>query len=486
MGQRILPRTLGRWVDLGSPGLEVLAAREGLTETAVLVRRSRWGTPVSHRLITNAISMSAVDSFAGRYMRAFVWLPVALHPRPRRALLVSYGAGSTAAALRDTASLDSIDVVDVSRNVIDVGRAIFPAGSHPLDDPRVRLHVEDGRFFLLATRERFDLITAEPPPPNNAGISTLYSREYFGLVRARLAEGGLATHWLPAYQMRETDSRAVAAAFCSAFPDCTLWSGSGAEWILLGTRDAAPVDAASFARQWSDPRVRPSLVAHGFESPEGLSATFLAGSEALASWIAGAPPVVDDHPYRISPRLVAVEIAPYLRLADPRDARERFARSGFVSRVWPTGIRLRALEAFASEAPARAATWVPYGVRPPGLGELYAVLAGTRLRTGVQWMMGSDAFEEAAARGATDPESDEVLGIAAMADRDYAAAERLLSRAQAHARRTGRLVAWRVLARCLAGDRAGAAALAGSAQAGGASSGPDWTELLAACGLPPS
>jgi predicted membrane-bound spermidine synthase len=492
MGRRLLPWTLSRWVDLRAPGLEVLAAREGLTETALLLRQSRWGTPVSHRLLTNAISMSVLDSFGGRYMKAFVYLPVAVHPRPGRALLVSYGLGSTARALADTASLQAIDVVDVSRNIIEATRAVYPEpGSHPLDDPRVRLHIEDGRFFLLTRPGPYDIITAEPPPPNNAGIGSLYSREYFALVRSRLAEGGVASYWLPAYQLRVADSQAIVAAFCSAFADCTLWSGSGAEWILLGTRDARPATEEAFARQWRDPRVRPSLEAFGFDRPEDLGATFLAGTEDLARWTAGVPALDDDHPHRVSPEMVEVDVEPYLRFADLGLSRERFARSDFVRRVWPEGLRQRTLDAFAAIGPVLAAGWVPYGVRPPGLGELHDLVAGTRARAGVLWIMDSDAFEERAARaararGANDPETDEVLGIAAMADRDYPEAERLLARAQAHARATGRLVAWRVLARCLSGDREGAAALAASDEARPARGEPGFARMAAACRLPPS
>jgi spermidine synthase len=487
MGRRLLPTTLSRWADLRAPGLEVLTVREGLTETAVLLRRSRWGTPVSYQLLTNAISMAGLDSFAGRYMKAFVYLPVALHPQARRALLISYGVGTTARALADTAGFDTIDVVDVSRDVIEATRPVYPqAGTHPLDDPRVRLHIEDGRFFLLASRDRFDLITAEPPPPSSAGIASLYSREYFELVRSRLAAGGIASHWLPVYQMRERDSQAIAAAFCAAFADCTLWSGSGAEWVLLGTRGARPVDEESFARQWSDARVGPALQTFGFERPEDLGATFLAGSDDLAAWTRGVPPVDDDHPHRISPELPPVQVEPYWRLADPARAREAFARSAFVRRTWPPGLRERTLAAFAELGPVLGAGWTPYGVPRPGLRELHDVLERTRVRTGVLWMMGTDVFSERAARAASesgtdDPERDVVLGISAMADRDYRGAERLFARVQSRVRSAGSLVAWRVLALCLAGERAEATRLADSGEARPAETVAGWREMRAAC-----
>ena len=486
MGSRILPVTLSRWVDLRAPGVDILAVREGLTETAVLIRESRWGTPVSYRLLTNAFSMAALNSHMGRYMKAFVYLPAALHPDMRSALLISYGVGGTAKALTDTRSLATIDIVDISKNVIEAARGVYPEpGASPVDDPRTRLHIEDGRFFLLTTRERFDLITAEPPPPNAAGVQTLYSREYFSLVRDRLAEGGIVSYWLPVYQMRLRDSQSIVVAFCAAFPDCTLWSGSGAEWMLLGTRNARPVSEEGFSRQWRDPRVRETLAAYGFEQPEDLAMTFLAGSDDLAGWTAGVAPLDDDHPHRIAPEVETPPIDPYLEFANPLAARERFARSPFVRRVWPESLRERTLVSFEAKAPVLWAGWRNHGAPKAGLRELQQLLTDTSVRTGVLWLMGSDPFEESAARrrGDGEPEVDEVLGIAAMADRDFRRAEALLARAQAHAASPGRLVAWRVLALCLAGDTKAAAAAGGDFALAPTEDASGWQSVRERCGL---
>ena len=68
---------------------------------------------------------------------------------------------------------------------------------HPLRDPRVQVHIEDGRFFLQTTERHFDLITGEPPPPRYAGIGISIRAEYFQLVRAALRDDGVVTYWLP-------------------------------------------------------------------------------------------------------------------------------------------------------------------------------------------------------------------------------------------------------------------------------------------------
>ncbi len=490
MNRVFLPAMIGRWEDLSRPGVGVASLRQGLTDTAVCVRTSAWGRPVQYKLLVNAVSMSAVGSAASRYMKEFVYLPLALQPRARSALLISYGVGVTAKALTDTSGLERIDVVDISRNVIEVTRAVYPEpGTHPLDDPRVRLHVEDGRFFLLASARSWDLITAEPPPPNNAGVDSLYSREYFALLRSRLAPRGVASYWLPLHQLLWKDGMAIVSAFCSAFPDCSLWSGVGPQCILLGTRGVPPVDEDGFARQWRDERARPGLAEMGFERPEDLGVTFLAGAEQLAAWASEVPPLEDDHPFRLTPRVFSTLPDVQARLGDWSEARARFESSGFVRRTFPERLRASTLGWFERTAPLTRYLWAGGG--ETGLLELRALLEGSSARTAVLWLMGSDVAHERAARAASaagrlDPDLLVTLGIAAMADRDYRAAATLFGRARDATEPSGRLAAWRTLALCLAGDRREATQEALSADASHALV-PDpegWRATRERCGIP--
>jgi hypothetical protein len=465
MRNHYLPLMISRSARIQAEGVEVLLTREGLTETLVYVRHSLWGTPVRYQLLTNAISMSAFDTSFTRYMRAFVYLPVAINPEAKRALLISYGIGVTAKSLVDTPGLTSIDVVDISPDILELGRLVFPApDSAPLDDPRVRVHVEDGRFFLLTTGERYDIITAEPPPPNAAGIVNLYSREYFRLLYERLADAGVATYWLPVYQLEERDAKAVTRAFCDAFADCSLWSGFGPELVLMGTRGVRQADEESFTRQWREPRVLSSLRDVALERPEDLGTMFMADAPTLAAWTRGIDPVDDDHPHRISPALVPLQSESYFPLADLPGTAQRFAQSAFVRSAWPAALRARTLRAFAELAPVLRASWVPYGVGAPNVVDLHAVLTGSTQRTAVLWLLGTDAANERAARaaqgrGIDEPLLDELLAASAFADRDYLRAETLLARAQPKSRNPATLLQRRVLALCLAGERRRATAL---------------------------
>ncbi len=405
--------------------------REGSVETSVYLQTDFAREPYVYRLFTNGFSMSATTFLSRRYMTLFATLPLAFRPSARSALLISYGVGVTGKALTRSQQLTSIDVVDVSRDILDSSQIIWPGAANPLRDPRVHVHVEDGRFFLLTTARRFDLITAEPPPPKNAGVVSLYTLEYFRLLRDRLTEGGIASYWLPVDQLTVADSRSLIAAFCGAFDDCSVWNGSGPNWILMGSRGGIVGPTAdAFAGQWRDPATTPSLIAVGIENPRQLLATFLADADMLLAFAGNSRPVTDDRPSRLSPEQSRGQTAdvPQWR----RDAERNFLASRFVERSIPAEFRLQVHDAFAVQQVIDHV--LLGGQTTQSIDFVRQVLATTSLRTFPRLMLGIDpwlenAAREADARGNRSAEVLHVLATAALCDREYARAHHLFEEA---------------------------------------------------------
>ena len=335
-------------------GSHLVAMREGRTETAIYLRSDLWDVPRHFRLITNGFAMSASILRSERYMSLFAYWPAAMHPEPKKALLISYGVGITAKALTHIDVLETIDVVDISESVLELNKEVgmFPE-AHPLDDPRVKVHIEDGRFFLQTSGTRYDIITAEPPPPKNAGIVNLYTREYFQLLHDRLAPGGLATYWLPVYQLGLDEAKAISKAFCAAFADCSLWSGAGTEWMLVGSRDEPkPVSDGQFASIWSRPGISGGLAVIGVEHPGQLGTLFLGDAAFLEDWIGDVAVLEDNYPHRISSRIQyhGTDFYPameeYERVMAIDGGEKRFYESEWVERYWPEGARAASREYF--------------------------------------------------------------------------------------------------------------------------------------------
>jgi spermidine synthase len=427
-------------------GSSIVATREGPSETLFVMQQQWLGAPVYSRLVTNGFSMSGTALQGQRYMRAFAYYPMLLHDGPlRRALVVCYGVGVTVGAVTHIPSVESIDVAEISRDVIAMSDAIYPAGARPLGDHRVRLHIEDGRFFLQTTRDTFDLITGEPPPPRTPGTVNIYTREYFQLVRNRLAPGGMATYWVPVARPHPgTDVNSIMRAFCDVFSDCSLWNATPFDLMLVGTRDAeGPRTIEQFSSAWQTAGLEARMREVGFERPEQMGATFLADAASMRELLAGTPAVTDNFPQRLRPLAGRHSLSDpsygidpaathmYQELLDPRRARTAFQASPWIRQFWPDALISRTLPYFDVQAIVNRVYWE--GGRPLGqIEDLDAVLTNTTLRTLPLWILGSDEVKQRIAEASSDMSGavEYARALRALSGRDYGGAAQWLSAAE--------------------------------------------------------
>ncbi len=445
-----------RWVPV--------AIREGLTETSQYWQRGMYGKPLYTWLLTNNHAMSTTRINGRRYMKFFVYLPVVIHPDLKNALLICYGVGCTAQALTGTPDIKSIDVVDISKDIADSSAIVYPdPKDDPLKDPRVRTHIEDGRFFLQTTSNRYDLITGEPPPPGLAGVVNLYSQEYFQLVHDCLREGGIVTYWLPVHDLTDAGAKSVIKAFCNVFKDCSLWTGYGFEWMLVGTRNSKDtVSESQFVKQWNNPATTRELTRLGFEKPEQIGSTFIMDAAALKEFTKDSLPLTDNYPKRIVGSGGIRGNSPgedYLSLMNTERTKDLFQRSPFISAFWPQPLRDRTLDYFPVQDILNNASIKP-GREPTRIiaETIHPILARTSLRFPIYLAMeGHEPIYlqdfDWAARDETQrqaPGFNYLLGVEAIADRRFLEAEKCFA-AEEQISHTANLIDYRIYLLCMGG-----------------------------------
>lgn len=420
-------------------GEKRVAFREGLTETIQYLQKDLLGYPDYHRLITNNYSMSGTNLHSKRYMKLFAYWPVALHPEPKSALLICYGVGSTAKALTDTSSFEQINVVDISRDIIEMSDVIYTdPEENPVNDPRIKIHIEDGRYFLLTTERRFDLITGEPPPPKLNGIVNLYTQEYFQLIHDRLSEGGMVTYWLPVYQMRVSETKAILKGFCNVFESCSLWSGSGFEWMMVGIKNPIrPVTEEQLSRQWNDPAVGPEMRYLGLESPEQLGSLFIGDGKKLRNWTADSLPLVDNYPRRLSHEDVELDqhLPFYREFMDHAASMSNFMKSEHIGEIWPQALRKKTERHFPARKAINEMLMVKTMRESNPLMNLHLSIQDPLLENYILWAFGSDQHAQDIVSQAQDDKPEESrdrpemyyhLAASAAKERNYLLAEQYL------------------------------------------------------------
>lgn len=285
----VLQSIPARWRDL--PRLSV---REGVNETLIVAE----GPALDRRLITNGHSMSGTAHIFQRYMRLFSHLPLLMVEAPSRALVICFGAGNTAGATL-LHPLERLDLVDLSEDVLEQAPLFRGTSGEVVGDPRVQVHVNDGKQHLrMVPPAHYDLITAEPPPLSHAGVAGLYSREFYALAKSRLKPGGVMTQWLPLYQVPRPVALSAVRAFLEVFPDAALLSGTWNELILIGRHGPAlELDPDAWrARLAALPAVQQDLDAVFAGTITELLGTFVASAEHLQAVTQAAPPLTDDWP----------------------------------------------------------------------------------------------------------------------------------------------------------------------------------------------
>jgi len=160
-----------------------------------------------------------------------------------------------------------------------------------LTDPRTTIHYDDARHFVLTSGDKFDIITSDPIHPWVKGTATLYSKEYFQVVKEHLNPGGVVTQWVPLYESEPDTVKSELATFFDVFPNGTVWAndinGEGYDVVLLGVNSDAPIDVDQLTRRFIGP-VAQSLNQVGFTNPSQLLATYAGRAQDLRPWLTGA------------------------------------------------------------------------------------------------------------------------------------------------------------------------------------------------------
>ena len=122
-----------------------------------------------------------------------VYLLALLHEHPHRVLAIGLSAGAWIRAVQGFPEVERIEVVEINPAYIPLIRQ-YPELAPLLDDPRVHIHIDDGRRWLKRNPdEKFDLIIQNTTYHWRANAGNLLSREYFGYVRQHLSPGGIVT-----------------------------------------------------------------------------------------------------------------------------------------------------------------------------------------------------------------------------------------------------------------------------------------------------
>jgi spermidine synthase len=256
---------------------DVLYYAEGV-ESIVSVIRIKGG---EQSFLTNGRVEASSHAQAQQCQLTLGHLPMLLARNPRSVLVVGLGSGMTLGATSVHPGVERITLAEIEPRVIGVARTFAAYNHHVLEDPKLRVVFNDGRNFLMTTRETFDVITADPIHPWFRGAGYLYSSRYFELAAQHLNSGGVIAQWLPIYELTPEDLRSIVRTFREHFPHTLLWlTHYDAE--LVGSASPFLIDETEVARRMTPPAVALDLERVMMGSATDLLSYFVMGTQGMA------------------------------------------------------------------------------------------------------------------------------------------------------------------------------------------------------------
>jgi spermidine synthase len=193
----------------------------------------------------------------------------------------------------------SLECVELEPATIKGSRFFEHVNNRPLEDPRLKLIIDDARTYLRVTDTRYDMIVSEPSHPWVPGTANLFTREFFELGRARLTESGVFAQWLQIYQLSTDSLRSVLATYHSVFPHVLMFRIGGAvkgkDLILLGSLQPLTLDR--IGERMRDSAVSAELKRIALNTEEDVRAWFVCDESILGPAVAGSIINTDDNMY---------------------------------------------------------------------------------------------------------------------------------------------------------------------------------------------
>jgi spermidine synthase len=211
--------------------------------------------------------------------------------KPRSVLVIGCGAGITAGAVSIDPEVERVTIVEIEPLVPKTASEFFREQNFDvIGNPRVKVHIDDGRHFLITSREQFDAITIDPLDPWVKGAANLYTKEFYEAARRHLNSGGVMTMYIQLFETNEYAVKSSLATFFEVFPNATVWGnpyqGQGHDMVLLGQADPLRIDLDKMDMRFRT--VEKSLREVGMNDSLDLFASYAGRASDLRSWVNGA------------------------------------------------------------------------------------------------------------------------------------------------------------------------------------------------------
>lgn len=247
--------------------------------------RNVWGYPVKQLIINHhPTAHNTLLDIVVHKMLAHV--PLLLHENPKRALVVGFGLGSTSYSMLRHADIH-VDCVELLKEEIDTAGYFERENHDVINAPeRFDLIINDGRNYILATEQVYDVISVNAIDPRLS--PALYTWDFYRLCRDRMPDNGVMALWLPTYGISKDSHFSIYKSFQDVFPHSFVFYSNQSHFLLVGSPTPIRFDLERWTARMAVPAVKESLGEVCLEDPLVLLSTVILTPEGLNEMVGGS------------------------------------------------------------------------------------------------------------------------------------------------------------------------------------------------------
>ena len=231
----------------------VLEQKQGREGSLAVIESPEMGRAL---LLQNQYILGSTQAAVQQERQAHI--PLLLHPHPRDVGFIGLATGSTAGAALLHEAVEAVSVAEISRTVVQAATHWFADANRDIaNHPRARIVIEDGRTWLAAHQDSFDVLVSDLFLPWGPGEGRLYTLEHFQAAHQAIRpEGGLFCLWLPMYQLTDPQFMVILNTFLHVFEraELMLWDHHQGQPAIAIIGWRTPADFGIDASVWQ-PRV---------------------------------------------------------------------------------------------------------------------------------------------------------------------------------------------------------------------------------------
>lgn len=222
-------------------------------------------------------------------------IPLMVNSDARFVATIGMGSGVTSHTLLASPTLERLDTVEIEPFMAEGAKLFHPVNRRTFEDPRSNIIFDDAKAYFAAAEARYDIVVSEPSNPWVAGVSSLFTVEFYAEIKRYLNEGGILGQWMHGYELSDELLLSVLAAVDRSFADYRIYRVGDRDWLILASTAPGGVgDLDPAALAWPELHEEAGLL--GIHASSQIEALFIANDELLRPYLSTLQPNTDARP----------------------------------------------------------------------------------------------------------------------------------------------------------------------------------------------